>query len=226
MDDIEHPRERAPRLVFFDLDGTISRHDTLIGYVTGYALRHPWRLLAFVRVLPALAAYFLGARDRGRLKAALIHAVLGGATRAQVAEWTAAYLPKLLRRGVFPEAIEAIRRHRAAGDHLILMSATVDLYVPELARALGFHEHICTTVAWRDDRLEGWLTSANVRDEEKARQLKRVAPRFPGRQIVGYGNSMPDLPHLRLVDQAYLINPNKRLRRAAKHLPVNFNLWL
>ena len=34
MDDLEHPREPAPRLVFFDLDGTISRHDTLIGYVT------------------------------------------------------------------------------------------------------------------------------------------------------------------------------------------------
>lgn len=226
MDDLEHPREPAPRLVFFDLDGTISRHDTLIGYVTGYALRHPWRLLGFLRVLPALAAYFAVHRDRGRLKAALIHAVMGGASRTNVDAWTAEYVPRLLRRGVFAEALQAIRHHREAGDHLILMSATVDLYVPELARVLGFDEYICTPVAWRGDRLEGSLTAPNVRDEEKARQLKRVAVRFAGRRLVGYGNSAPDLPHLRLVDQAYLINPNGRLRKAAKDLPAKFKLWI
>lgn len=226
MDDLEHPREPAPRLVFFDLDGTISRRDTLISYVAGYALRRPWRLLGFLRFLPSLIAYFVAHRDRGRLKAALIRAVLGGATRAEINAWTTDYIPGLLQRGVFAEAMLAINRHREAGDHLILMSATVDLYVPELARALGFDEYLCTPVAWRDDRLEGSLTAPNVRDEEKARQLKRVAPRFAGRRIVGYGNSLPDLPHLRLVDQAFLINPGKRLRNAAKDLPVEFKIWI
>jgi len=226
VEDIEQPRAPAPKLVFFDLDGTISRRDTLLGYLAGYALRLPWRLMGFVRALPSLVAYLLTHGDRGRLKAALIRAVLGGATRAQIAAWTQDFVHRLLRHGVFAEALEAVRRHREANDHLILMSATVDLYVPQVAAALGFAECICTPVRWDREHLEGSLTASNVRGQEKARQLKLAVSRFSGRRIVGYGNSAADLPHLRLVDQAYLINPDAALRRAAKDLPVEFKIWL
>jgi phosphoserine phosphatase len=43
---------------------------------------------------------------------------------------------------------------------------------------------------------------------------------------VGYGNSHADLPHLRLVDEAVVVNAGKRLRRAAAELPVRFVDWL
>jgi len=226
VDDLEHPREPAPRLVFFDLDGTITRRDTLIGYISGFALRHPRRLFGFLAALPALLRFLVLDRDRGRLKGELLHAVMGGSSREQVVAWTTAFVPRLIARGCFHEALTCIAHHRAAGDHLVLMSATVDLYVPRIAASLGFDEFICSRVAWHDERLEGRLISTNVRDEEKARQLRIVAARFPGRRIVGYGNSGPDLPHLRLVDQAVLVNPGKGLRRAASALPVDFKTWL
>lgn len=225
MDDLEHPRESAPRLVFFDLDGTISRRDTLFGYVAGFALRHPVRLPRFLGVLPALIGYLIGQRDRGDLKGALVHAVMGGASRDDVRAWTEEYVPRLMARGIFEQALLAIRGHRDAGDRLILMTATVDLYVPELARALGFDDYLCSHVAWKEDRLEGWLTSPNMRDEQKAMALRRTAANFPGRRLVGYGNSVPDLPHLKLVDQAVLINATKALRKAASKLPVEFRYW-
>jgi phosphoserine phosphatase len=106
------------------------------------------------------------------------------------------------------------------------MTATVDLYVPALTAALGLDEWICSEVRWNGDRLDGRLASTNVRDEEKARRLRQVLPRFPGRLLLGYGNSRPDLPHLRLVDRAVLVNPRPRLRQAASGLPVSFKYWL
>ncbi len=226
MDDLEHPRESAPRLVFFDLDGTISRRDTLISYVAGFALRHPLRLFGFLAALPALLQFLCIDRDRGRLKGELLHVVMGGTSREQVLAWTTAFVPRLIARGCFREALSTVAHHRAVGDHLVLMSATVDLYVPQIATSLGFHEHVCSQVAWHDDRLDGRLVGANVRDQEKARQLRAVAARFPGRRIVGYGNSHPDLPHLRLVDQAVLVNPGSSLRQAVAALPVQFKIWL
>jgi len=226
VDDLENPREPAPRLVFFDLDGTITRRDTLIGYVAGFALRHPLRLFGFLAALPALLRFLVVDRDRGRLKGELLHAVMGGARREQVEAWTTAFVRRLIARGCFREALNCIAHHRTVGDHLVLMSATVDLYVPEIAANLGFHEHVCSHVAWQDDRLEGRLIGANVRDEEKARQVRALAARFPGRRLVGYGNSHPDLNHLRLVDQAVLVNAGNRLRRAAAALPVDFKIWL
>jgi len=225
VDVLDHPREPAPLLVFFDLDGTITRRDTLSGYVTGFALRHPLRLIRFIGVLPDILRFVLD-RDRGRLKGALISKILGGVARDTIESWNRHYVPKLLKRGVFAEALTAIERHRHAGDHLVLMSATVDLYVPAIAEALGFNEFVCTPVRWRDDdRLDGQLAATNVRDVEKARQLKQLALRHPRKRLVGYGNSTPDLDHLKLVDRAVLINPGKRLRRAADKLPVEFKYW-
>ena len=226
MADPELPRAPSPQLVFFDLDGTITRRDTLFGYVLGFALRQPWRLAGFVGVLPTLLRFGLGLADHGELKGALIRRVMGGAARPEVEAWTRDWTPRLLRRGVFPDAVAAIAAHRMAGDHLVLMTATVDLYVPQLAAALGFDEWVCSEVRWDGDRLEGRLASPNVRDEEKAHRLRRVLPRFPGRPLVGYGNSRPDLPHLRLVDRAVLVNAKPRLRKAASELPVVFKYWL
>ena len=225
MDVLDNPREPAPLLVFFDLDGTITRRDTLSGYLLGFALRRPPRLLRFLAVLPDLARFLID-RDRGQLKGALVAKIMGGTERPTIDAWNRDYVPRLLQRGVFGEARAAIERHRNAGDHLVLMSATVDLYVPAIAEALGFAEHICTPVRWHEDgTLDGQLAAANVRDLEKARQLKQVALRHPGKRLVGYGNSTPDLDHLQLVDKAVLINPGKRLRRAAAKLPVEFKYW-
>ena len=192
----------------------------------GFALRRPWRLAGFVGVLPTLLRFALGLADHGELKGALIRRVMGGAARPDIEAWTRAWIPRLLRRGVFPEALAAIGAHRSVGDHLVLMTATVDLYVPRLAAELGFDEWVCSEVRWDGDRLDGRLASANVRDEEKARRLRRVLPRFPGRPLVGYGNSRPDLPHLRLVDRAVLVNAKPRLRKAASDLAVIFKYWL
>lgn len=226
MVDPDPLREPRPTLVFFDLDGTISRRDTLIGYVWGFAWRHPWRVVGFVAVVPALLAFAIGRIDRGLLKGALVRAVMGGSTRQDVADWTARYVPRLVARGCFPAALQAIARHREAGHHLVLMSATVDLYVPELARALGFDDWICSTVRWQGEHLDGRLSSRNVRGEEKAARLRAAVQALPGRRLVGYGNSRADLPHLRWVDEAVLINAGSRLRRAAGDLPVQHRTWL
>lgn len=226
MVDPDPLREPRPTLVFFDLDGTISRRDTLIGYVWGYAWRHPWRLVGFLRVLPSLLAFATGRIDRGALKGALVRAVMGGSDRGTIEAWTQQYVPRLIGRGCFPDALRTIEAHRQAGHHLVLMTATVDLYVPVLARTLGFDEWICSVVGWQEDQLDGRLASRNVRGEEKAARLRTLVLALPGRRLVGYGNSHADLPHLRLVDEAVLINAGSRLRRAAKDLPIQHRTWL
>jgi phosphatidylglycerophosphatase C len=191
----------------------------------GFGFRNSLRILGLPRVLPELWRFVRGRSDHGLLKAALIRSVMANATRQDVAAWTERYLPQLLRQGVFFNALKQIEQHRAAGDHLVLMTATVDLYVPELAATLGFDEWICSRVAWADDRLQGDLIGTNVRDQEKARQLTELRQRFPGRQVVAYGNSLPDLPHMRLADRGVLINANAALRRAAADMTIDFRNW-
>jgi HAD superfamily hydrolase (TIGR01490 family) len=214
-----HPAATATvmRLVFFDLDGTISRRDTLVPYALQHALRRrPWRLLWLPRVLPIVIRFALGGSDRGELKGALIAALLGSLTRDDIDAWNESYLPGLLRERVFPAALERIREHRGAGDRLVLMSASVDLYVPDIGRRLGFDATICSGVAWHEGRVLGHLSTPNCRDDEKAVQLRAEVARHPGLQTVAYGNSASDLPHMVLAGHAVLVNPNAALRRAAE----------
>ena len=212
------------KLVFFDLDGTISRHDTLLPYIFSYALRRPWRLPRFILVLPAVLQYALGVYDHGLLKQALLRRVLGGASRASLRAHTVRWITSCVQHGCFRDALEAIAAHKAAGDTLILMSASVDLYVPALAAALGFSDSICTSTQWHGDQYDGKLTSTNIRDQEKARQ---VGARMQGaaQSSVAYGNSAPDLPHLRLVDKGYLINGNRKLTAAAEDAGIHCLRW-
>lgn len=213
------------QLVFFDLDGTITRRDTLTPYVLGFALRRPWRLPGLLRVLPTLIRFLLGRADHGALKGSLIQAALGGATRAQLAQWNESFLPRLRSRGIFADALQAIELHRRQHDRLILMSASVDLYVPQLARELGFDACICSGVRWDGDRLLGTLSTANCRGEEKVRQLRAEAALHPQLTTVAYGNSRPDLPHLLLAQRGFIVNPSASLWRDAAERGLTRLSW-
>lgn len=214
------------RLAVFDLDGTITRHDTLAPYALGFVVRRrPWRLAALVLVLPVLLGHALGLTDRGGLKSAFIRATLGCCRRKDLERWTTAFVDRLVAHGVFPQAIEAIQAHARAGDHLVLLSASTDLYVPAIAKTLGFEEVICTGVRWKGERLSGKLTTPNRRGEEKARCIAALRARFPGVQAVAYGNAASDLEHLRLVERGVLVNGSAAARRAAVRDGITCTDW-
>ena len=214
------------RLAIFDLDGTITRHDTLAPYVLGFLLRRrPWRLPALLLVLPALCGHALGLIDRGGLKSAFIRAALGGCRRETLEAWTEIFVDHLVAHGLFPGALAAIGAHARAGDHLVLMSASPDLYVPAIARALGFHEVICTGVRWEGERLLGTLTTPNRRGEEKARCLEALRARHPGIESAAYGNAASDLAHLKLVERGVLVNGGAAARREAVRAGIGCTDW-
>lgn len=197
----------AVALVVFDLDGTITRHDTTMPFLFGYLARHPWRLLRLAAVLPAALRFVFGARDRGALKGALLHHALGGLPRREIDQWAERFSARLCRRGLFAEALQAIGEHRAAGHHLVLMSASVDCYVPRIGALLGFAETICTRVRWNaDGTLDGRLAAANVRGAEKVRQLAALQSQLRPTETLAYGNSTHDLPHMKLATQAFFVN--------------------
>jgi len=200
----------SPRvLAVFDLDGTITRHDTLLPFVLRFLVRHPWRLPRLITVLPAVVAYAFGRADRGELKGALIHSTFGGLSREAVAAAATAHVQSVLRNGLFAEALERIAFHRSQGHHLVLMSASPDIYVPKLGAALGFSATICSQVRWRaDGRLDGRLAGANCRGNEKLRQLRLLQQRLLPLETWAYGNSSADLPHMRLASAAQYVNGN------------------
>lgn len=211
-------------IAIFDLDGTITHRDTLFPLVLRQLARRPLRLLRLLGVLPAVVRFAVD-RDRGLLKQSLLRATLRGVRRDELAATSRAFVGDVIARRCFRDALDAIRRHREQGHYLVLLSASVDFYVPEFARQLGFDRAICTGVAWDGERLDGTLTTANRRGEEKARCLRELVAERNDSHTFAYGNSDSDLPHLRLARHGLLVNGSLAARRAATRLGVPVAEW-
>jgi phosphatidylglycerophosphatase C len=186
--------------------------------------RHPARAARLLATLPALLR-FARQRDHGDLKAAFIRAALGGRTRDELTAWTGQFVPRLLGHGLWQDALTRIAAHRTQGDTLVLMSASVDLYVPAIGRALGFAGTLCTPLVWDGERLDGALAGVNLRGAAKARALKDLRGRYPGLKVTAYGNAASDLGHLCLADHGVLVNGSARTRLAASLLGVSCQTW-
>jgi phosphatidylglycerophosphatase C len=213
------------QLAIFDLDGTITRHDTLVPYVFGFLARHPSRFPRLLGCIPALMRFAFD-RDRGALKSALIRSTLGNVERARIEAWTESFVASLLPGGTFRNARERMLAHRSAGDRLVLMSASPDFYVPRIGAALGFDEVICTRVRWQGDRMDGTLVSANCRGKEKSRHLAEICSRHPGLKASAYGNSASDIDHLARVERGVLVNGSRAAQREAASHGIRCERWV
>ena len=219
------PGSTHKQLAVFDLDGTITYRDTLWPYARGFLHDNCRSQLRLLGVIPALLAFAAGRADHGEVKQAFIRSTLGGAQRADLEAWSARFVDEVVMHGCFTQALAAIAEHRARQDVLILMSASTDLYVPRIGERLGFTETICTGVRWNGNRLDGRLATPNRRGEEKARCFEALKARYPGLPSVAYGNTASDLAHMRLADQAYLVNAGSAACKQAQAAGIHTGRW-
>jgi len=203
---------QAPRrLALFDLDGTLTRHDTFLPFMLGLLLRQPARWLRLPLVLAPVLRYLTKRLDRGGFKGAVLHALFGGFPRVRMDAWASGFAATAVPGRLFSEAHQTFKGHLAAGDYVVVLSASPDLYVPLIARHLGAHEVHCTAIRWHGDVLDGRLSGPNRRDEEKSRVLDGLRATHPGLPVIAYGNSAPDLIHMRRCEQAVYVNANSQL---------------
>ncbi|MDB6099414.1 MAG: Phosphoserine phosphatase [Gammaproteobacteria bacterium] len=215
----------TPWVALFDLDGTLTWHDTLLPFLLGFLRRRPHKALKLWRLPFALARYWQD-RDRGALKSSVIRMIMGGVRRDVIDAWAQAFVEQLEAKQRFrPLALAVVEAHRTAGDHLVLLSASPDLYVPLIGRMLGFERTLCTELEWRGDHLDGRLKTANRRGEEKLVCLTWLRGQYRNLPMIAYGNSASDLDHLRQADRALLVNGDGAARRLAARWNIAVSNW-
>ena len=207
------------RVAVFDLDGTISRRDLFLVFLMQAAKRlgpaHPLQ----TALLPLHTLRFgLRRISNTALKIAYLDAILGGRQRDTLQRLADDFAEHCMVHQVKPAALQAMQRHRQAGDALMLASASLDLYVEPIGRRLGFDAVVSTRVAWTaDGRVAGTLEGSNLRGAPKLAAVREVmATRFPdARDFVAYSDHESDIPLLAAASGAVAVDPTPALRRAA-----------
>lgn len=184
------------RIAAFDFDGTLTRRDTLIGFLVQACGRR--RVAGAVTAVATQAAAARarpsppGAHHRDTTKEQLLARLFAGDQAERVTEEGRRYAATLPRR-LRPEAQQRVDWHRREGHELVIVSASLLAYLEPFAATHGFDHVIGVGLEVGDDgRLTGCLTGPNVRGPEKALRLQAWLDGIEPDRLWAYGNSRGD----------------------------------
>jgi HAD superfamily hydrolase (TIGR01490 family) len=147
-------------------------------------------------------------------------ATLTGRELAFWEPWRERLLAERVRPRICADARALLRRHREAGDTLVLTTATNRLITAPVARDLGFEHHIATEVEVVEGRCTGRTSGVlNMRTGKVERLRAWLAERSLDetllKQATFYSDSINDLPLLSAVGHPVVVDPDDRLHAAA-----------
>ncbi len=211
----------------FDLDGTLTRRDTYLDYLVSYWLKHPKQWLKGIPLGLYAAAYFCRLKDNTWLKQRFLATLFAGCSREELVAWNQQFIEHTLADNMRLKAKGTLALHKEAGHECVLLSASLDLYVQELAKQMGFSQCLSTKVQWQDGVLTGQLDGENLKGEQKVFALRAFLDRQDHKDanIIAYGDHASDFPLLKSADQGVLISENPRLQQQAKAAGLQVQQW-
>ena len=210
-----------PRLALFDLDHTLLPLDS--DYEWGvFTTRIGWTdPEEFGRRNDAFYAHY----QAGTLD---VHEYVRFATEAvrargpqKAAQAHAQFMREVIMPAIGPTARALLEAHRAAGDEIVIVTATNEFITGPIAQALGVEQLLAVQLE-RD--ASGWITGTiagepTMREGKVRRMQQWLAERgwdWAAVESTFYSDSMNDVPLLEKVDHPVATNPDARLRALAQ----------
>jgi HAD superfamily hydrolase (TIGR01490 family) len=136
---------------------------------------------------------------------------------ATLQRWRAEFLAERIDPILLPAARELVDRHRAAGDTLVIITATNAFVTAPIAERFGIEHLIATEPEQAGGRFTGRVAGVPAFREGKVIRLEQwLAAR--GESLDGsafYSDSINDLPLLERVERPAAVDPDERLARVA-----------
>ena len=130
------------------------------------------------------------------------------------------FMNEIILPAVKPSAMALVKQHQAAGDHVMIVTATNEFVTRPIATAFGVSELIAVELA---RNAQGWITGEiSGTPSFKEGKVTRIAQWLAARNlnwsdvhISFYSDSINDLPLLEMAQTPVATNPDARLRQLA-----------
>ncbi len=187
-------------IALFDFDGTLTFGDSFAPFLRLVA--GPVRMLVGVALLsPLVVLYEFGLVGGSPLRKALAYVCFRGRSADVVRKLGGEYATTLDAR-MRAEALAALRSHQADGHAVVVVSASLGVYLEAYCRSLGV-DVIATELEVRDGKLTGKYRGGDCTGAEKAR---RVRERYDLRRyavVYAYGDTAEDDELLALAQRRF-----------------------
>jgi len=209
-----------PRLALFDLDGTLLAGDTDVLWCAFLIDEGVLERDAFEAANADIAARYARGTVTPAEFCAFYAATLAGRSAAEWAPLRHRFVATAIAPRLGAQPLALVEQHRAAGDRLVLTTATSRFLSEPIAARLGMADLIASELEvaggvftgrnagvlnmreGKVERLQAWLAAEGIADASLA-------------EATFYSDSINDLPLLRAVGTPVVVDPDSRLEAEA-----------
>ena len=197
----------APRVVLFDFDGVLFQGDSFRVFITERYARSPLRKLLAVANLPWLLPMWPISWQV--VVRTLVNIGLLGVGERRYAAEAQAFAAALVRRPkqFYRDGLQALRRHQAAGDRVIVVTGCERTVVQGILDQLGLEGLEVLASEFRPGLLGMRVKFHNV----GRRKLERLAAHGVTAWQLAYSDSLADIPMLKGAGEAVLVNGTPKM---------------
>ena len=204
-------------VVYFDLDHTLI--DTSSGLLY---YQYLWRLGEVGPLDVARASWWILLYRLNRLDVEMLaHREMKrytGREEAPVREQCGPWFEEYVQDRIYADAVDTVARHKADGHHCALLSAASPYVCEPMQRHLDMDATICTRLVIEDGCFTGEIEPPYCYGAGKIARAERhaAAHGFDLQDAYFYSDSYSDLPMLERVGHPHIVNPDTKLRAAAR----------
>jgi HAD superfamily hydrolase (TIGR01490 family) len=210
------PARNVPVVAAFDFDGTLSTRDNFVPFLC--------RIVGTPTATQIIATSGIRCARHGRsdrrdaVKADVVRRIFTGYDAERLDKLGRAFAFDIMRRHLRAHTVDRVDWHRTQGHRLVIVSASLGVYVRPIAERLRFDAVLATELEVDDDgRMTGRLDGANVRGAEKARRLDAWLGDAPA-YVWAYGDSSGDRELFARADRP--VRVTRRNRFAKDHVSI------
>lgn len=188
-------------IALFDFDGTITECDTFTPFIKKAIPRYRM-FIGRLLLMPSILGYRTGILSASLIRQQIIYIGFKGFSKARLEKFGQNYANECLSRVIRTKALERIQWHLDSGDRVVIVSASLDVYLKPWCDAIGV-ELICSKIDSKDDILTGKYYQGDCTGPEKARRVKSFIELKEYGKIYAYGDTEEDDALLELADERY-----------------------
>ncbi len=206
------------RLALFDLDNTLLGGDSDHAWGDWLCARGILDGIAYKARNDAFYQDYLAGKLDIQAYLNFSLEILGRSEMRQLADWHLEFMKECIEPIILPKGEALLAEHRAAGDKLLIITATNRFVTQPIAARLGVETLLATECEMADGRYTGRTTDVPCFKEGKVTRLNRWLAEngLDLSDSAFYSDSMNDLPLLEQVTRPVAVDPDPTLRAEAE----------
>jgi len=202
------PSKTYKNLALFDFDGTLCKKDSFTGFIF-YALSKRHIVKQGIKILPWIQAYYLNIYTAPSMRIKLFNAMFKHADANLILGIAEEYSYRLMGQ-LDPMLYQQLLNHQTHGDDIVLVSASIDIYLEMICQILNI-DLICTGTEIENGKFTGNYSTPDCSNEQKRIRILEKYDLEQYHKIFAYGNSEEDLDMLSLADFKYMVGKDQQL---------------